>query len=272
VSDFFETGVGMARQYKARAPLLARAIDLIHDTGLSLSGALKALRRRSADQPARNILVVGVEVPSRPGDIHRLIAQLTSARHRVTASVAPMGDRGKFVNIDLAIAAAPAPLASFDWVVVTDDDIALRPGFLDDFIAASEAADLAIAQPAHLFDSYVTYGVTQRRWGALARRTRFVEIGPLTALRADTFADLIPFPVSRWGYGIDVLWAAIAQARGWKIGVVDASPISHLRPVGGAYDTEAARDEGRALLAARNVTLARGPLLSAERLALGWRG
>ena len=67
---------------------------------------------------------------------------------------------------------------SFDWLIIADDDIALEPGFLDDFIAASEAAGLSIAQPAHRFDSYANFGLTHRRWGALVRETRFVEIGP----------------------------------------------------------------------------------------------
>jgi hypothetical protein len=187
-------------------------------------------------------------------------------------SIAPMGDRGKFANADVAITAAGAPLDSFDWLIVADDDIAFEPGFLDDFIAASEAAGLSIAQPAHRFDSYANFGLTHRRWGALVRETRFVEIGPLTAFRRDTFADLIPFPTSRWCYGIDVYWASVAEAKGWRMGVVDATPIRHLRPVAKAYDAAGAITEGRELLERFGVSVDPDRILGRGRVALAWRG
>ena len=200
----------------------------------------------------------------------RVAHGLTSGRHQVERSVISMGDRGKFANVEAAIASAPSPLTSCDWLVIVDDDVDFAPGFLDDFIAAAEAADLAIAQPAHKFDSYANYRLTHRRWGALVRQTRFVEIGPLTALRRDTFAELIPFPASRWCYGIDVYWAALAQAHGWKMGVVDGTPIRHLRPVATAYDSAGAVAEGREMLARLGVSMDRASVLGPGRIAIGW--
>ena len=268
--DFFASDWGLARQYKTRYPRTARLLDRAYDARLASSAALAQIRSDGARLPARDILVVGVESPNRPGEMSRVAGALTSARHRTTVSVIPMADRGKFANVDAAIAAAPAPLARFDWLVIADDDIRCPPGFFDDFIAVAEAADLAIAQPAHRFDSYCNYRLTHRRWGSLVRRTGFVEIGPLTALRADTFAELIPFPDSRWCYGIDVYWAALAQARGWKIGVVDAAPISHIRPVATAYDSARAVAEGREMLARLGVALDRTSVLRPGKVAIGW--
>lgn len=200
----------------------------------------------------------------------RVTSALVSPRHQVERSVIPMGDRGKFANVEAAIAAAPAPLATYDWLIIVDDDVDFAPGFLDDFVAAAEAAGLAIAQPAHKFDSYANYRLTHRRWGALVRQTRFVEIGPLTALRADTFSQLVPFPTSRWCYGIDVYWAALAQAEGWKIGVVDGAPIRHLRPVATAYDLAGAVAEGREMLARLGVSMDRNTVLGPGHIAIGW--
>lgn len=268
--DFFASEWGLARQYKTRYPRTARLLDRAYDGRLASSPAFARIRSEGARRPARDILVVGVESPNRPGEMSRVAAALTSGRHRTAVSVIPMADRGKFANVDAAIAAAPAPIGQFDWLVIADDDISFAPGFLDDFITAAEAADLAIAQPAHRFDSYCNYRLTHRRWGSLVRRTGFVEIGPLTALRRDTFADLIPFPDSRWCYGIDVYWAAMAQARGWKIGVVDATPISHMRPVATAYDSARAVAEGREMLARLGVALDRTSVLRPGKVAIGW--
>ena len=64
------------------------------------------------------------------------------------------------------------------------------------------------------------------------RVTAFVEIGPVVALRATTFAQLLPFPDLRMGWGLDAHWAAVARAHGWRMGIVDALPVTHLlRPV-----------------------------------------
>lgn len=269
--DFFTSTRGLARQYKRRYPRLARLLDRIYDSRLASSQALARLRHDAASESARNVLIVGVESPSRPGDMVRVAERLKLGRHRASVSITPMGDRGKFANADVAIAAAPAPLDSFDWLIIADDDIAFEPGFLDDFIAASEAAGLSIAQPAHRFDSYANFGLTHRRWGALVRETRFVEIGPLTAFRRETFAELIPFPPSRWCYGIDVYWAAVAQQKGWRMGIVDATPIGHLRPVATAYDAAGAITEGRELLARFGVSVDRKGILDGGRIALAWR-
>lgn len=268
--DFFSSERGLARQYKVRYPHLALLLDRIYDAGLATSRGMAQVRRRGAAAQERRILVAGVESPNRPGEMTRVIGGLTSAKHQVETSIIAMGDRGKFANIEAAIAAAPSPLASYDWLVIVDDDVDFAPGFLDDFVAAGEAADLAIAQPAHKFDSYANYRLTHRRWGAVVRHTRFVEIGPLTALRRDTFAELIPFPVSRWCYGIDVYWSALAKAYKWRMGVVDGAPIRHLRPVAKAYDSAGAVAEGRDMLARLGVSMDRASVLGPGRIAIGW--
>ncbi len=66
--------------------------------------------------------------------------------------------------------------------------------------------------------------MTRRRPGGLARETRFVEIGPVSALRAITFSALLPFPPLRSGWGLDAHWSAVAAAQKWRIGIIDARP------------------------------------------------
>ncbi len=40
-------------------------------------------------------------------------------------------------------------------------------------------------------------------------------------------AELLPFPELRFGWGLDLHWAALAAERGWRLGVVDAVPGRH---------------------------------------------
>jgi len=81
------------------------------------------------------------------------------------------------------------------------------------------------------------------------RETAYVEIGPIVAFQAITFPVLLPFPELRAGWGLDAHWAAIARQHGWRLGIVDATPIRHgLRRIAAAYDREDAIAEGRRFL------------------------
>jgi hypothetical protein len=173
----------------------------------------------------------------------------------VTFESAAVGDRGKFENLNALLERAPA--AGHDWLLLLDDDVRLPRDFLDVFVFLSERFDFALAQPAHRWRSHAAWAVTRRRPGVVARQTRFVEIGPVSALRADTFSELTPFPALRFGWGLDAHWSAVAAARGWRTGVIDAAPVDHgIRPIAASYDRGAALAEARAFLAARPYTRA----------------
>ena len=74
----------------------------------------------------------------------------------------------------------------------------------------------------------------------------------MTAFHRDTFSTLLPFPALRMGWGLDAHWSALARERGWRIGIVDATPVGHtLRPAADSYPREAATAEARAFLAGR---------------------
>jgi hypothetical protein len=192
------------------------------------------------------VLAVGIE---RPGSLMAAArAELMRSRHAVNVVTAPQGERGKFQNLNALIAAHP--LASYDWLLVIDDDVALPRGFLDAFLCAAERTGLRLAQPAHRLHSHAAWPVTRRHAGATARETTFVEIGPVTAFHRDTFTALLPFPESLpMGWGLDVHWAAVAAEHGWPIGIVDATPIGHTqRPAGSAYARDTAEAQARAFL------------------------
>jgi hypothetical protein len=194
------------------------------------------------------VLVLAVVRPENEHRFAVIEAELMRSRHSVSVHAAPPGDRGKFENLNALL--ATHPVADRDWLLVVDDDIELPRGFLDRFLFLTERFALDLAQPAHRLASHAAWAVTRRHAGSAVRETAFVEIGPLTAFARRTFDALLPFPPLRMGWGLDVHWAALARAHGWRCGVVDALPIAHtVAPAGDAYSREAAIAEARGFLA-----------------------
>jgi GT2 family glycosyltransferase len=209
-----------------------------------------ALRRAARTLPRRQVHVVGVVRPEHLRTVARLRRELARSRHDVAFHlVAPKPGAGKWANVNAALQAAP--VGDAHWLLIVDDDVVLPRGFLDRFLAAAEAFGLQLVQPAHAYASHAAWDVTRRHPGALARRTRFVEIGPVTALSAVAARELLPLPDLRMGWGLDGAWSARAAHSGWPIGIVDATPIRHLRPVASTYPRDAAIAEAAAFLADR---------------------
>jgi GT2 family glycosyltransferase len=249
VDDFLSGRSGLVA---GKRGALLRAHDALLDVAATARDR-RRLRAATARAPRRRVLVVGVERTDVPNLMAATRAELLRSRHDVTVDVAPAAPgAGKFENLD-ALLARHTPLSAFDWIVVTDDDVALPHHFLDTFLACAEAGGLRLAQPAHRRHSHAGWEVTRRVPGSDWRETTFVEIGPITAFDATAAATLLPFPKDlRMGWGLDVHWSAIAQERGWRIGVVDATPIGHtIRPAAADYPRETAAAEARRFLDGR---------------------
>ena len=213
---------------------------------LALDAEALPRRLRAPAGERRRVLVVGIR---RPGSLmDAALAELRHSRHEVVAHVVDMDERGKFARLRAELDGLGDELAAADWLLLVDDDVALPRGFLDRFLAAAERAGLRMAQPAHRRRSHAAWPVTRRRPGQDVRRTRFVEIGPVTALHRDTFGVLLPFPPLSMGWGLDVHWGALAREHGWPVGVVDATPVRHTAPAGAGYDRGAPVEEARAFL------------------------
>ena len=244
--DFFADPYGEKHGYSWRSRALGRITDRVFDLPLLLRGQARRLRERAAMMPRRRILVASVEAPGRSAQLDQVLRALRQTRHHVAIALVPMAARGKFQNINLALQAHD--LQEFDWLLVTDDDVAFPPRFLDTFIFLAELAGLQLCQPAHLFHSYVMFKLTYRRWNCLVRRTNFVECGPVTAFHRDIFPLVLPFPESRWAWGVDLHWSEQLRQQNRALGIVDATPIEHLKPVGDAYNFINAVTEAREFL------------------------
>ena len=246
VDDFLSGRSGILTGKRAqRAAAHDRVLDVL---------ALPARRRLAARArtlpPRRRVLAVAIESPTGPSLLAAARAELLRSRHDVNLLSAPAGVAGKFQNLNGLLAGRD--LASYDWIVVLDDDITLPRAFLDDFLCAAEAAGLQLAQPAHRRRSHAAWDVTRRRARSTVRITSFVEIGPLTAFSRVAAAELLPFPDLRMGWGLDARWAQIARERGWPVGIVDATPIEHLiRATASTYPRAAALAEAQAFLAGK---------------------
>ena len=253
------------RRFKRTAGELAYgAID-----GLAGTRRRAARLARSA-APQRDVLVIGVY---RPGSLlAETLPALLSDRHRVHVALGSTGpadeplrehtvaenlDGGKFENLNRLLEAAGPETP--DWTISIDDDVRVPRAFLDRFVGVCETFELDLAQPAQTLRSHSAWKVTRRRPATLLRETRFVEIGPVTAFGRAAAAELLPFPELRYGWGLDLHWAALAAERGWRLGVVDALPVRHeFGVVAAAYAREDAVEEAARFLAER-------PYLPSER-------
>ena len=253
--------------------------------------------RLAREQPGRRVLVTGVY---RPGSqMGEAVERLHSERHDVRFALGAVEDAepalaertvaerlsgGKFENLNRVLAAEPGGAAAgprggapsgdldFDWILAVDDDVRLPLRFLDRFIALCERFALDLAQPAQTLRSHSAWRVTRRLPASLVRETRFVEIGPLTAFGRRAVAELLPFPELRFGWGLDLHWAALAAERGWRLGVVDATPVRHeSATVGSAYPRPDAEAEATLFLESRPYLPAAraGDVLAVHRRAGG---
>ena len=123
-------------------------------------------------------------------------------------------------------------------------------------IAMQRRLDFSIAQPARTSNSYIDHPIVEQQRGVVARRTQFVEIGPVVSFHRSVFPLVFPFDVtSPMGWGYENVWAERVTSRGLRMGIIDAAPVDHsLRPPLSNYRWSDA-DAGQTALFARHVHL-----------------
>jgi hypothetical protein len=128
-------------------------------------------------------------------------------------------------------------------IVVVDDDVKFVRGNLVLFLRTMAAAELDLAQPAHVRWSNISHRITLMSLISRARLTSFVEIGPIFAVWPGWRDRIAPFPEGLgMGWGLELDWMDL-RADGCRLGIVDATPICHLSPVASDYvqDSELAK-------------------------------
>jgi hypothetical protein len=218
----------------------------------------------------RRLLALGVYLSNREHLAEEISAELARSGHwQVEQRWIALGEGPvppALAAVTVAQVAGPVPkfallnrllrgvdLDGLEHLLVTDDDIALPPGFLDRYLALVERHRFSLAQPARTHDSYVDHGFVEQLDGLEARQTRYVETGPLFSMQRAAFPVLLPFDETPpMGWGLDFTWPVALERAGLRLGVVDATPVSHsLRRPAAYYDLQASLDGMAAYLAGR---------------------
>ena len=191
---------------------------------------------------ARNTAIVEkllVPVAGQQWDIHLwALDALSPPLERYTSGVGP---GGKFDLLQRLLDRSPPTPSS--WVVLSDDDYLMRRGTLAQLVALTKASGFDLAQPAHRRFVNVSHHITLVRPRVVARRTHFVEIGPVIVMSPLAQSKLLPFPTAWMGWGVEMLWSRASLNGEIHLGIVDAVTVEHLHPPGIRYDIDAARDE-----------------------------
>ena len=234
--------------------------------GLQPSVLSAASRYRNGGE-ARRALVLGVYLAGRPNTAEHIAATLARSRDlEVRQRWVALGDDpsdGELGSLTALTVTEPASkysllnrllaeedLASYDFVLTTDDDIVLPDGFLDLFLGIQAGVGFDLAQPARTPGSYVDLPIVLQQRGVLARRTRFVEIGPLVSFGREIYDLVFPFDETNpMGWGFENVWSHLLRERGRSQGIVDAVPVDHSirKPVAHYEWTDADADRSRYL-------------------------
>jgi glycosyltransferase involved in cell wall biosynthesis len=207
--------------------------------------ALEAASRYRNGSKGRRALVLGVYLAGKPNTAGHIAATLAESRDlEVEQRWVALGDEpanGELGSVTALTVTEPTPkysllnrllseedLTSYDFVLTTDDDIVLPDGFLDLFLGVQASLGFDIAQPARTLNSYVDHPIVLQQRGVLARRTLFVEIGPLVSFGRGVYDLVFPFDETNpMGWGFENVWSYLMRESGKAEGIVDAVPVDH---------------------------------------------
>ena len=209
---------------------------------------------------AGSVLVLGIYLADQMNNVEEIVRQFNApGKWRVVQKWAAIGEKRakgcaqkatykqfqkglpKFTLLNQMLSGED--LRKYDYIVICDDDIKMEDGFLDRYLDLVKKHDFALAQPARTHNSYIDHHFVEQLTGIQARRTRFVEIGPLFSIRKDIFDVFFPFDESSpMGWGYDFVWPCIIERLGLRMGIVDAAPVDHsMRKPAKNYSYEEAR-------------------------------
>jgi len=162
-----------------------------------------------------------------------MIADHQAGRYRTDAD-AVLYETDRTLRKFACFAGAWATLGpmGYEAVLIADDDLTPVGCTWSDVFALFQETGLNVAQPAlapgstRISSAYVTHQ-QKTRW----RQTNFVEVMMPIFTRA-AVERLVPFFLEeKYGLGLEMLW----RERFNPIGVLDATPVLHTRPLGSAH-------------------------------------
>ena len=129
----------------------------------------------------------------------------------------------------------------YDYVWFPDDDIYANQDTISRLFEVARGVGLDLFAPALHESSSFAHFITMRNPSFYGRWTRFVEIMVPGFSRAalELLAPTLDLSETGWGWGLDSLWPKLLGYD--NVGIVDATPVIHTRPVGQMRDLELAR-------------------------------
>jgi hypothetical protein len=139
-----------------------------------------------------------------------------------------------------------AILAPDAYAVITDDDIEFAIGDLATLLRICDRGQFAVAQPAQVRGSLISFRFVLGRTPAVARSIKLVECGPLVVVSPGFRDRILPMPeAAGMGWGMEYQWLA-ARRPTERFGVIDAVRLRHHGLVGADYRQPVAAEEARA--------------------------
>ncbi|MCW2714724.1 MAG: hypothetical protein JWN88_1771 [Frankiales bacterium] len=126
----------------------------------------------------------------------------------------------------------------YDHVWLPDDDILASQDTISAMFQAARALQLDLFTPALHESSHFGHYIIMRNRSFFARRVGFVEILVPGFRRPalEQLLDTLDLSETGWGWGLDPLWAKRLDYQG--LGILDAVPVLHTRPVGAMRDAD----------------------------------
>jgi hypothetical protein len=124
-------------------------------------------------------------------------------------------------------------LSRYEAIWFPDDDIRVDPAGVERMFATFRRLEMLLAQPSLADGSYVAHEITRWNGSFEVRYTNFVEaMCPLFSREAlQRCAPALTKVFS--AFGLDMVWARILGDPRDRVGLIDAAPVVHSRPIGG---------------------------------------
>jgi hypothetical protein len=140
----------------------------------------------------------------------------------------------KWPRVAALLAGDPTVFERYEAVWFPDDDLAIDAPTVERFLEIFQAAKLALAQPALVDGCHWSHELTLAHDSFALRYTNFVEVMAPAFSREALRACAPTFGESKSGWGLDYAWPRVLGDPRNAIAIVDATPMVHTRPVGGA--------------------------------------
>lgn len=126
----------------------------------------------------------------------------------------------------------------YNHIWLPDDDILVSQDGISAMFQAAAALELKLFTPALHESSHFGHYIIMRNRNFFARRVGFVEIlvPGFSRPALEQLLDTLDLSTTGWGWGLDPLWAKRLDYEG--LGILDAVPVLHTRPVGAMRDAD----------------------------------